>query len=203
MAKKDSSIFDPKAQIGNIDAKMVVALERISEVFRVSLWGVGKEHGLSPLQIQILIFVNFHGPDKSKVSYLAQELSLSKPTISEAVRTLEKKQLIEKETDPVDTRSYSIFLTPTGRQLVGQVSLFANDLQQAFENWSSDRKSYFLLELLQLIFKLQKLGFISMQRMCFRCRYFKKQNGGYFCDFLKMPLREQDLRVDCEEFEEG
>lgn len=199
----EDSIFDPKVQAGNIDAKIIVALERIAEVFRVSLWNAGKEHSLSPLQIQLLIFLQFHGAEKCKVSYLAQEFSLSKPTISEAVRTLLKKELIRKETDPADTRSYTIHLTSTGEAQVAAIANFANGLQPALHSWNTARKSKFYGELLQLIFSMQQLGFISVQRTCLRCRFFQQNKEGYYCNLLKMPLQEKDLRVDCPEFEEA
>ena len=197
----ERSIFDLNEQTGNINAKIIVALERIAEVFRVSLWNMGKEHGLSPLQIQLLIFLKFHSAEKCKVSYLALEFNLSKPTISEAVRTLLKKKLIRKETDPVDSRSYSIHLTTEGEKIASEIALFANDLQPAFEQWNAARKSNFYGELIQLISRLQQLGFISVQRTCLNCRFFQKTNGENYCKLLKMPLQTEDLRVDCPEFE--
>jgi len=203
MNEKERSVFNLQQQIGSLDAKIVVALERISEVFRVSLWNMGKEHGLSPLQIQLLIFLNFHSSEKCKVSYLAQEFSLSKPTISEAVRTLLKKELIGKETDTADSRSYTIHLTPTGKQLCGRVAHFANDLQPALKDWDEKRKSLFYKDLLDLIFQLQKLGFISVQRTCYRCRFLQTTGQGHYCQLLKMPLQTPDLRVDCPEFEKA
>lgn len=203
MKSKDRSIFDLREQNSNLNAKILVALERISEVFRVSLWNMGKEHGLSPLQIQLLIFLNFHSSEKCKVSYLAREFSLSKPTISEAVRTLLKKKLIGKETDPVDTRSYTILLTSKGKQLCERVAHFANDLQPAFKDWGEKRKSLFYKDLLDLIFQLQKLGFTSVQRTCYRCRFLQTTGQGHYCQLLKMPLQTADLRVDCPEFEKA
>lgn len=199
----ERSVFDPQAQAGSLDAKVVVALERIAEVFRVSLWNAGKEHGLSPLQIQLLIFLKFHSAEKCKVSYLAREFSLSKPTISEAVRTLLKKELIGKETDPEDSRSYSIHLAPAGEKLAAETASFANGLLPSFSAWSNERKRNFYGELLQLIASLQKLGFISIQRTCLKCRFFRKDKKGDYCKLLKMPLQTQDLRVDCPEFEEA
>lgn len=199
----EGSVFDPHLQAGSIDAKIVVALERIAEVFRVSLWEAGKNYGLSPLQIQLLIFLKFHSPEKCKVSYLAQEFSLSKPTISEAVRTLLKKELINKETDPADTRSYSILLTAAGENLAAETASFANGLLPAFAAWSPERKGHFYGELLQLISGLQKLGFIGIQRTCRKCRFFRDGKDGYYCRLLNTPLQREDLRVDCPEFEAG
>lgn len=201
MEKNQASVFHLGLQAINLDAKIVVALERIAEVFRVSLWNIGKQHRLSPLQIQLLIFIQFHASDKCKVSYLAQEFNLSKPTISEAIRTLLKKELIQKETDPVDTRSYTIDLTEKGKTLAAEVSFFANDMLQTFEDWDTNRKNQFYSNLLEVIIKLQKAGLISLQRTCRNCRYLQENEEGYFCKMLQMPLQVQGFRIDCPEFE--
>ena len=171
----EKSVFDLEHQGKNLDAKLVVALERISEVFRVALWEMGKQHKLSPLQIQLLIFLSFHDQGKRKVSYLAKEFHLSKPTISEAVRTLLKKELIYKETEAVDTRSYIIHLSTKGQQLVSEVSLFANGLKPTFQDWAMEEKASFYHKILQLIDSLQKNDFISIQRTCFRCPLFQQE----------------------------
>ncbi len=150
-----------------------------------------------------MIFLKYHSPEKCKVSYLAQEFSLSKPTISEAVRTLLKKGLIGKETAPEDTRSFSIHLSAEGEKLASETASFANGLLPAFGAWSGERKKNFYGDLLQLIASLQKLGFISIQRSCLKCRFFRQDKKGYYCKLLKMPLQTQGLRVDCPEFEEA
>lgn len=201
MEKKQGSVFHLGIQASSLDAKIVVALERIAEVYRVALWNMGKEYRLSPLQIQLLIFIQFHSSDQCKVTYLAQEFNLSKPTISEAIRTLLKKELIQKEPDATDTRSYSISLTEKGKELAASVSLFANDLGNVFENWSNDRKTRFYSDILEVILSLQGTGLISIQRTCHNCRYLEENKDGFFCKMLQMPLQTQDLRIDCPEFE--
>ena len=101
------SSFDLNRQNKNTESKIVVALERISEAFRVLLWNESKENSLSPIQIQILIFIHFHTSEKCKVGYLADEFNMTKATISDSVRVLLAKELVIKETDPIDTRSLS------------------------------------------------------------------------------------------------
>jgi hypothetical protein len=54
------SIFNPSEQERSISSKIVVGLERVSEVFKVLLWEKAKLVGLSPIQIQILFFVAYH-----------------------------------------------------------------------------------------------------------------------------------------------
>ena len=54
------SAFNPENHLVNIDAKIVASLEKISEVFRVLLWAEAKEHRVSPIQLQLLIFLKYH-----------------------------------------------------------------------------------------------------------------------------------------------
>ena len=100
------SSFNLNEQNQKIESRIVVALERISEAFRVLLWNESKENSLSPIQIQILIFIYFHSHEKCKVGYLADEFNMTKATISDSVKVLLSKELVAKETDPIDTRSY-------------------------------------------------------------------------------------------------
>ncbi|WP_332911571.1 MarR family winged helix-turn-helix transcriptional regulator [Algoriphagus boritolerans] len=110
------STFNLNEQNQKIESRIVVALERISEAFRVLLWNESKENSLSPIQIQILIFIHFHDLEKCKVGYLADEFNMTKATISDSVRVLLSKELVTKETDPIDTRSYTLSLTDEGKK---------------------------------------------------------------------------------------
>ena len=56
----EKSVFDTSFQQESVSNKIVVGLERISEVFRTLLWAEAKKSGVSPIQIQILIFIAYH-----------------------------------------------------------------------------------------------------------------------------------------------
>lgn len=51
------SAFDIHNQNTNTDSKIIASLERIAQAFRVLLWNESKEFSLSPIQIQVLIFL--------------------------------------------------------------------------------------------------------------------------------------------------
>jgi len=191
--------FDPIYQNKNIEGKIVVALERISEAFRVLLWQEGKENSLTPLQLQLLIFLNFHSAEKCKVNYLAKEFNVTKATISETVRLLAKKELIYKETDPTDTRSYSIYLTNKGKGISTKSSSFAQVLEKPIHSYSKKQKEVLFQSLLDLIEKLNKAGIVTVQRMCFTCRFYEEGTKTDHCKLLKKNLHKPDLRVDCPE----
>lgn len=195
------SPFNLNDQNQNIDSRIVVALERISEAYRVLLWKESKENSLSPIQIQILIFIQFHSLEKCKVGYLADEFNMTKATISDSVRILLEKELVTKETDPNDTRSYTLSLTAEGEKTVKKASSFASSIEQPIEKLTPEQKTVMLNGLLTLIYDLNKSGIITIQRMCFTCSFYKSKNGSHYCNLMDTKLAESDIRLDCPEHE--
>ena len=194
-----TSPFDHMAH--GVEGKIVVALERISEAFRVLLWEEGKKHGLSPIQIQILIFCLFHSEDKCKVGYLAREFNMTKATISDSVSVLHQKGLMSKSTDPLDSRSSHLGLTAAGKAIAVESSLFAKKIEKPIDRLSEGQKQVLLTTLLNTIHRLHMAGIIQIQRMCFTCQNYTKTGGGHFCTLLNTPLQQFELRVDCPEHE--
>jgi DNA-binding MarR family transcriptional regulator len=195
------SSFHLTEQNQKIESRIVVALERISEAFRVLLWNESKENSLSPIQIQILIFIYFHSTEKCKVGYLADEFNMTKATISDSVKVLLSKELLTKETDPIDTRSFSLSLTNVGKKIAKKASLFASSIEQPIEKLTQEQKTIMLNGLLKLIYDLNKSGIITIQRMCFTCSNYQLEKGVHYCKLLKSQLAENELRVDCPEHE--
>lgn len=195
------SPFDLSKQNKKTESKIVVALERISEAFRVLLWNESKETALSPIQIQILIFLLFHAKDKCKVSYLAQEFNMTKATISDSIKLLLQKGLVEKLDDDNDTRSYIIGLTNAGKKTAESSSHFAFAIEKPIAGFSEEQKEVMLTGLLKLIHELNKAGVITIQRMCSTCVNYRGENGTHYCQLLQMKLEAQNLRVDCPEHE--
>ncbi len=195
------SVFDNKFQEESVESKIVVALERISEAFRVLLWEESKEHSLSPIQTQILIFCLFHKSGKRTVSHLANEFNMTKSTISDSVKSLLSKKLIIKETESDDNRSYSIKLTDSGRLLAKKVSLFANKILEPLANSTNAQNELLLSSLLGLISNLQNTGVISINRMCLSCRFHELKKEQHYCHLLNAPLKKSELRIDCAEHE--
>jgi len=193
------SSFHLTEQNQKIESRIVVALERISEAFRVLLWNESKENSLSPIQIQILIFIYFHSLEKCKVGYLADEFNMTKATISDSVKILLSKELVTKETDPIDTRSFSLSLTYEGKKIAKKASLFASSIEQPIEKLTQEQKTIMLNGLLKLIYDLNKSGIITIQRMCFSCSNYQLEKGVHYCKLLKSQLAENELRIDCPE----
>ncbi len=190
------SHFDPKIQANCIDSKIVGALERVTQAFRVMMWNSSKSMSLSPIQMKILIFIKYHSIDKCRVSYLADELNVTKATVSDAVKSLIKKSYLHKKTCTNDGRRVYLQLTKEGVEVATQSALFSRNLGISLNEFSQQNKEQFLQHLMQLVFSLNNQEVIKVQRMCQTCQHHSKSDAHY-CKFLNQSLTNQELRVDC------
>lgn len=199
----DQSSFDPEYQLKDLGSKIVVLLERIAESFKVALWEEGKQGQLSPLQIQIIVFI-FHHPGKlCTVSYLAQEFNVSKPTVSEAVRIMEHKRILIRHPNALDGRRHTLALTASGHAVAIKAQHFATSILTEVNTLPSQNKLDLFQNLLTLLHNLQKAGLLSENRMCLNCPHLRighSAQSEYTCMLLGRPLFSPDLRVDCPDF---
>ncbi len=198
MKKSD---FDLKHQNQSTESRIVASLEKIAQAFRVLLWQESREFALSPIQVQVLIFLLYHSEEKRKVSYLAREFNMTKATISDTVKALNQKGLIRKTYEPGDTRSYIMHLTESGREKAAKASLFTREIHAPVDKLHTDDKENLLLSLLNIIRHLNKAGVITIPRMCMTCAYYESSGNGqkHFCKLLNQDLQVTDLRIDCPE----
>lgn len=200
MATTRDSVFSTEKQLNDLDSKLIVSLEKISEVFRVLLWDKAKEHSLSPIQTQFLIFIDTHEQELCKVNYLAKEFNMTKATASESIKTLLKKGLVGKQQDPNDARSSSIFLTEDGKTLTDELSDFAKPLYKLVSGIDEGQKEVLQKTTLDLIYKLNKQDLIQTARMCYTCKHYAgDRRNVHFCKLLDIQLSDTTLRIDCDE----
>jgi len=198
----NKSVFNIEFQQRSLTSKIVVGLERISEVFKVLLWEHAKVIGLSPIQIQILIFIAYHKSELCNVSHLAKEFNITKPTVSDAIRILDKKKYIIKDNSLSDSRSYSILLSDLGRKTVAETENFASPIETQLEKLEkSDLESVFKT-LSHLIYQLNDNGMLTVQRTCFGCKFYDKSGNKSYCNLMEKELLTSDIRLDCNEYEE-
>jgi DNA-binding MarR family transcriptional regulator len=197
----NKSPFQLDHQNKSTESRIIAALERISQAFRVLLWNESKEFALSPIQVQVLIFLLHHSEEKRKVSYLADEFNMTKATISDTIKALDQKGLINKTTERQDSRSYVIHLTKKGIDIAERTSVFTRELQIPIDKLHPDDKENLLLSLMGVIHHLNRTGVITIQRMCTTCVHYKPADGRqpHFCKLLNKKIENSELRIDCPE----
>ncbi|HVI48886.1 MAG TPA: MarR family winged helix-turn-helix transcriptional regulator [Chitinophaga sp.] len=195
------SAFSPAQQAESTSSKVVVALERLSEAFRVLLWQEATQYGLSPIQIQVLTFMLHYPEEKRTVTSLASYFNMTKATISDAVKSLEQKSYLVRKPSTTDTRSHTLHLLKEGRAIAKKVEHFATPLQEAVDAKPTKEQGALLEQLMQLIHQLNQEEVITTQHMCFNCAHYSQKKGGHYCNLFKTTMKQADLLVDCTDFE--
>lgn len=196
------SSLNPEQQLVNINSKIIASLGKISEVFWVLLQAQAQGHGLSPTQLQLLLFIKFHpDPRQRKAAFMAREFNVTKATISDSVKALEQKGLVQRITDVRDTRSFILSLTEKGQALASVTEHFTAPLDEAVHNLPQEQKEHLVYSLFDLIYRLNEKGVISPQRMCYNCSYYSgNRQEEHYCQLVQQPLKAEDLRLECAEF---
>ncbi len=196
----NSPLFNPNNQETDLTNKIVAGLERISEAFKVLLWEKAKALGLSPIQIQILIFIAYHKMEFRNVTHLSKEFNVTKPTISDAVRVLINKGFIEKIFPSSDSRSYAVQLTDGGKHIVSETENFALPLKTQLKNTDPSDLNSLFKTISKLIYQLNKSGVLTVQRTCYACNFHQKIQDIDYCNLLEKELLNSEIRIDCPEF---
>jgi DNA-binding MarR family transcriptional regulator len=168
------SVFDLTSQHGDVDSKVVAALERLGQVFRILLRERAQEYGLSPIGAQFLVYLLYHDVELRRVSQLAREFRLTQATVSDAVASLEAKGLVRREHWPEDGRMMTLRLSTEGELMAAELSTWADTVKEHLDLYSSEEKVVVLRFLMRLIGSLQESGVISVARMCVTCRFFQR-----------------------------
>lgn len=195
----EDSVFDLKVQNAKVEDRIVASLEKVSEAFRVLLWEESKRTGLSPIQVQLLVFLLYQPTVRATVTNLAREFNMTKPTVSDAVKILEMKKLVMRTNNDADNRSYRLSLTVEGKAVAESSGVFANVIKHQVQTLPVREQSGLLHSLLEVIHLLQKTGVIHSQRMCRTCRFFVPGKVRHYCALMEQSLQASDLRLDCPE----
>lgn len=194
--------------MSKIENTIVSVLEKLNQVQRALMWDVGKKEKLSPVQIQFLQYINRHPEYLCTVSRIARDFDLTKATVSDAVGTLESKNMVTKRVGEKDKRSYTIILTEEGKKTTKRISKWSDALQKQIERFSKDDKENVLMFLMELVKSLFDAGVINVPRLCILCGNFQRDadpdsEKPHYCSFTKKHVSESELKVGCSTFREN
>lgn len=180
-------------------------LHKIALVMRHHAWKAASQQGLSPTQAQALVALrSATGP--LRLSALADALSITPATVSEAVTALEEKGLISKSPASDDRRAIALRLTHTGKREAGRVAMWPDAMLDAIGGLDAQEHAVLQRTLIKMIRSLQDRGAVPVARMCVNCSHFRPHaHPGnpkpHHCALLEAPIGDADLRLDCDEVE--
>ncbi len=187
----------------DVGLKLVAALERVGQALRVQMWDKAKQHGLSPIQLQLLLRLATDPPGRRRIGALAAELDVTHPTVSDAVAVLRRKELVSRD---AASRRASVSLSARGRSVADDLADWDQRTREQLADVPAADKQAMLRLLLDLIAGLQRSGAITIARMCVTCRFFRRDAHPdsiqlHHCALVDASMGAGDLRVDCAEHE--
>lgn len=172
-------------------------LERLTSLMR--MWN--RQHPLlaelQPIQVSALIYLARCNRYSNTPLAVTEYLGLTKGTVSQSLKALEAKGLIEKSQDPRDRRSVHLQLTAPARELLAAVAP-PQFLVAALEQMGERAQA--LEELFgDLLRQIQRSEDVPGFGLCRTCRFHQQRDGAPFCGLTQEPLTVPDTELICRE----
>jgi DNA-binding MarR family transcriptional regulator len=120
-----------------------IDLVRALLLLRSQSWSMGDKHGLTPAQMQMLVYLTYANEFSRTPAALADFSGTTRGTVSQTLKILQRKGLVDRSSDPYDGRSLRINLTPAGRRVIkgpGGFDQFVVGLERRMSR--SDRRAF-------------------------------------------------------------
>lgn len=165
-------------------------LERICALFRGQLRRVSNEHGLKLVQLEALVYLSSANRYSDTPLALTEYLALTKGTVSQTLKALEQRGLVEKTPDPNDKRVQHCAVTSNGAQVVADALRIPDAGGEALH-----------AALTAVLRTLQQTADARTFGVCHSCIHHQVQGARTRCGLTGEPLRKADRDKLCREHE--
>lgn len=184
----------------DVPDKIIAALDRLSRARRLHRQAVASAHGLSTLQVDLLMTLARGLPTEPSVGVLAHEMGVTQPTTTDSLRTLERKGLVRHQRPELDRRRHVWALTSDGARLAAEADRSDHAARDAIARLDDTQQDATLTALLNVITSFVDTGAIQVARTCLTCHFHQQTAGdGHHCSLLGTDLTTAELRVNCPE----
>jgi len=173
-------------------------IERLCNLVRADVRTICNEHGIRPVQLEALGFLTQCNRYSDTPQAVAEYLGLTKGTVSQTLKVLEKKGLLRKYSDAGDKRLVHLKPTASGRRLV-QSAVPAPALMLGIEKLSNSEHQAAVESLRVLLRSVQQANDLKTFAPCNTCRFNQKHKTAYFCELTQESLAAQDIVLLCRE----
>ena len=183
--------------------QLLIGLSRLGQAVRLNAWESAGTAHLTPLQADILRHLAGH-PPAIRQGDLVTALASSPPTVSDAVRTLAGKGLIDRTRDLADARAVNLTLTPVGQAEADRLAAVPASLRAAIDALTPDDVAAMLRGATTMIRVLQEHRAIPVSRTCVTCHFYRPAEPGdgerpHHCRLVGADFADAQLRLDCPE----
>ncbi len=185
--------------------RVATGFQKIALVMRHEAWRAAGGRGLTPTQAQVISIIS-NADTPIGLAQVSSELALTPGTVSEAVRVLVEKGLVEKSRHEHDRRAIRLRLTRKGKREAGTSSEAVRTIVDAVRSMNSEQQNGLIRGLIATIRSLQEQGQIPVARMCVGCTFFRPNvhiaaTKSHHCEYIDAPIGDSDLRLECKDFE--
>lgn len=186
-----------------LSGRLAETLRRIATASRSADWQGWREHGLNPAQRALLLALG-RAPGGLRLVDLANELNVSKPTVTASVDALVAKGLVQRVEHPGDARSRLVQLDRNGRTAVARMARDEDPIAAAFDTLSEPDRAALGAITLKVVRQLQQSGHLPAASMCLTCAHFEPwrtpgSDTPHHCHFIDAPMGNRHLRLHCAE----
>ncbi|WP_221354126.1 MarR family winged helix-turn-helix transcriptional regulator [Streptomyces beigongshangae] len=181
--------------------QLMVGITRLGQALRISSYRNTGPHRLSPLQADIIVLLA-GDPRPRRLSELAVSLASTPPTISDAVKTLTAKGLVERRRDVSDARAVSLTLTQAGGAEAERLARLPAEFTEAMSALGQEDLAAMLRGMSSMIRSLQDQRAVPVTRMCLTCSHFRPRvhpdsDKPHHCAFVDNAFGDAELRLEC------
>lgn len=168
-------------------------IDRIARLSEAEAW----DDGLTPTQRAALDYLSRANRFSRAPTQVAAYLGATKGTVSQTLKTLVRKGLLEEHRSSTDRRSFSLELTEQGRTAAAS----PNRLEATLQGLDAEEIAALEAGLAEVL--TRHLATTRGRRfgICADCTHHRKRpDGSRFCALLEVPLGEGEARQICHEF---
>lgn len=196
-------IFDPQRRKENRAARVGMALFRMSQAIKKITQTESDALGLSPAQIQALLFAYYTREDVATVGNFAKAIGATHVTAVKIINGLVKKGLISKMQKAEDRRVTLLALTAKGKETAQKLETWGHTLEEALQSIPEEALSHFELGLGAVVSALEKRGTLVVAEPCLGCIHFRPNTGNpsapHYCEAIQKYLSHEASLKECPE----
>ncbi len=175
---------------------LLYLFDKLSQVQRILMWEVAKKEKMTPTQMNLITFICEYPQEICTMSNIAKEFDLTQATVSEALSSLEKKELLERKQGK-DKRKHFLVPTVSGKKKYKLLSSWKEEFIKQLEVLETDNKTELLKTLTNVIDGFSKSSVISVARICIACNNYSEENGKKLCSITG---NDKDISYGCDKF---
>lgn len=175
-------------------ATLHAAIERMASLFRAGLRDVATANGLKLVQLEALTYLSMANRYSDTPVGVAEYLGITKGSVSQTLKALEDRGLLEKVPDEVDGRLVHCRLTPSAREIVKHA--YPAPMLDGLPNGLTDDAA---LGLERVLSALQQANAMRMFGQCRTCQLFEPRARGGRCGLTHETLSATDSTLLCRE----